>query len=63
MKIVNTSKHIAGDESGLAKKESVPYLLHQNLSLKETVESAGSKIDTSSIKTLKELECEAIEVA
>ena len=55
--------HIARDESGTAKKESIPIPIASKSEFKETVESVGSKIDTSSIKTLKELECEAIEAA
>ena len=55
--------HIVRDESGTAKKESIPIPIASKSEFKETVESVGSKIDTSSIKTLKELECEAIEAA
>ena len=58
-----SSKQIAGDESGPAKKESAHISPASKSEFKETVESVGSKIDTSSIQTLKELECEAIEAA
>ena len=58
-----SSKQIAGYESGPAKKEPAHISAASKSEFKETVESAGSKIDTSSIQTLKELECEAIEAA
>ena len=58
-----SSKHIAIDESGFAKKESIPIPSASKSDYKDTVESVDSKIDTSSIQTLKELECEAIEAA
>ena len=56
-------KHIARDESGPGKKEPAHTYPASKSEFKETVESVGSKIDTSSIQTLKELECEAIEAA
>ena len=56
-------KQISGDESGPGKKEPAHTSPALKSEFKETVESVGSKIDTSSIQTLKELECEAIEAA
>ena len=56
-------KQISGDESGPGKKEPEHTSPASKSEFKETVELVGSKIDTSSIQTLKELECEAIEAA
>ena len=60
---IQPPRQIAKDESGHDKKEPVSIPSTSKSEFKKTVELVSSKIDTSSIQTLKELECEAIEVA